>query len=61
MCFGNQAATTRGKNLVIIIGQKKALSIAVRDNKGLTRYTKLREWLCAASSNISNQTIERLL
>lgn len=39
-------AITRGKNLVIIIGQKKALAIAVKDNKGLIRYTKLREWLC---------------
>lgn len=40
-------AITRGKNLVIIIGQKKALAIAVKDNKGLKRYTKLREWLCS--------------
>jgi len=32
-------AITRGRNLVIIVGQKKALAIAVRDNKGLMRYT----------------------
>lgn len=38
-------AITRGKNLVIIIGEKKALAIAVKNNKGLTRYTKLSEWL----------------
>ncbi len=38
-------AITRGKNLVIIIGQKKALAIAVKDNKGLVRYSKLKEWL----------------
>lgn len=39
---------TRGKKLVILVGQKKALSIAVkgkRQNK--PRYSKLREWLVA--------------
>ncbi|CAG2162350.1 unnamed protein product [Oppiella nova] len=45
-------AITRGKNLVIIIGQKKALAIAVKDNKGLMRYTKLQEWLCNDKNDI---------
>jgi len=36
---------TRGKKLVVLIGQKKALAMAVRDNKGSRRYSKLREWL----------------
>ena len=38
-------AITRGKKLVILIGQKKALAIAVKDNKNSQRYTKLNEWL----------------
>jgi exodeoxyribonuclease V alpha subunit len=38
-------AVTRGKNLVIIIGQKKALAMAVRDSKSSERYSKLQEWL----------------
>lgn len=36
---------TRGRKLVIILGQKKALSIAVRNNKGVNRYTRLEECL----------------
>ncbi|MFP3121176.1 ATP-dependent RecD-like DNA helicase [Rickettsia sp. R2] len=38
-------AITRGKKLVIIIGQKKALAIAIKDNKTSLRYSKLQEWL----------------
>ena len=40
-------AITRGKKLVIIIGQKKALAIAVKDNTSSHRYSKLKEWLMA--------------
>lgn len=40
-------AITRGKKLVIIIGQKKAFSIAIKDNKTSLRYSKLQEWLIA--------------
>jgi exodeoxyribonuclease V alpha subunit len=36
---------TRGKKLVMLIGTKKALSIAVRNNKQQQRYTLLRERL----------------
>lgn len=46
-------AITRGKKLVIVIGQKKALAIAVKDNKGLTRHTKLKEWLRHEAAPIS--------
>ena len=35
---------TRGKRLVVIVGQKKAAAIAVRN--GRRRWSKLREWLC---------------
>jgi exodeoxyribonuclease V alpha subunit len=40
-------AITRGKRLVVIIGQKKALAIAVKDNTSSHRYSKLKEWLMA--------------
>ena len=37
---------TRGKKLVILVGQKKALSIAVKGKKqNKARYSKLKEWL----------------
>jgi exodeoxyribonuclease V alpha subunit len=38
-------AITRGKKLVVLIGTKKALAIAIRNNKQQMRYTKLRERL----------------
>ena len=46
---------TRGKRLVVIAGQKKAVAIAVRNVSGRKRWSKLREWLspglpiCAAT------------
>jgi exodeoxyribonuclease V alpha subunit len=36
---------TRGERLVVIIGQRKALGIAVRGGQAKPRWTKLREWL----------------
>jgi exodeoxyribonuclease V alpha subunit len=36
---------TRGKKLVVLVGQKKALAIAVRNVSGRRRWSKLREWL----------------
>ena len=36
---------TRGKKLVIIIGEKKAFAMAVRDKQTSRRYTKLKDWL----------------
>jgi exodeoxyribonuclease V alpha subunit len=38
---------TRGKRLVVIVGQKKAVAIAVRNVSGRKRWSKLREWLAA--------------
>ncbi|GGC63767.1 ATP-dependent RecD-like DNA helicase [Siccirubricoccus deserti] len=38
---------TRGKRLVVLVGQRKALSIAVRGVTGRRRWSKLREWLAA--------------
>src|SRR5262249_41466882 len=36
---------TRGKQLVVIVGQKKAAAIAVRNVSGRKRWSKLREWV----------------
>src|SRR3954452_9754429 len=38
-------AVTRGKRLVVLVGQKKALSIAVRGQQTRRRWSKLNEWL----------------
>jgi exodeoxyribonuclease V alpha subunit len=36
---------TRGKRLVVLVGQKKAVAIAVRNVSGRRRWSKLGEWL----------------
>ncbi len=36
---------TRGKRLVVLVGQKKAVAIAVRNISGRRRWSKLQEWL----------------
>ena len=38
---------TRGKRLVVLVGQKKAVAIAVRNVSGRRRLSKLDEWLAA--------------
>ena len=45
-------AITRGKKLVVLIGQKKALAMAVKNNTSANRYSKLKEWLLSGSINI---------
>jgi exodeoxyribonuclease V alpha subunit len=40
-------AITRGKSLVILVGQKKALAIAVKNNKATRRWSMLAKRLCA--------------
>ena len=40
----------RGKRLVVIAGQKKAVAIAVRNVSGRKRWSKLREWLAPGLS-----------
>jgi exodeoxyribonuclease V alpha subunit len=42
---------TRGKRLVVIVGQKKAVAIAVRNVSGRRRWSKLNEWLAAKGSS----------
>jgi exodeoxyribonuclease V alpha subunit len=44
-------AVTRGKRLVVIVGQRKALAIAVRIHGSKRRWTKLREWLTVRPLN----------
>ena len=38
---------TRGKRLVVLVGQRKAVAIAVRNVSGRRRWSKLKEWLDA--------------
>ena len=40
---------TRGKRLVVLVGQPKAVAIAVKSVSGRRRWTRLREWLAAAT------------
>jgi exodeoxyribonuclease V alpha subunit len=39
---------TRGKRLVVLVGQRKALAIAVKGEQTRRRWSKLREWLVAS-------------
>ena len=39
---------TRGMRLVVLVGQRKAVGIAVRSGNTKRRWTKLREWLIEA-------------
>jgi exodeoxyribonuclease V alpha subunit len=39
---------TRGKRLVVLIGQKKAVAMGVRNVSGRRRWSKLSEWLAGA-------------
>ena len=37
---------TRGRKLVVLVGQAKAVAIAVKNQSGRRRWSKLDEWLC---------------
>ena len=43
--IGFKTAVTRGKRLVVLVGQKKAVAIAVRNASGRRRWSRLGEWL----------------
>src|SRR3712207_2404887 len=49
---------TRGKRLVVLVAQKKAIGIAVRGGSMKRRWTKLKEWMAdtSLSSGVSKQT-----
>jgi exodeoxyribonuclease V alpha subunit len=42
---------TRGKRLVVLVGQKKAIAIAIRNVSGRRRWSKLNEWLRLSASS----------
>jgi len=43
---------TRGKRLVVLVGQRKALAMAVRNAGGRRRWSKLREWMAPAPAPV---------
>jgi exodeoxyribonuclease V alpha subunit len=45
---------TRGKQLVVLVGHKKAVAIAVRNVSGRRRWSKLNEWLPEGTSGGEN-------
>ncbi len=47
-------AVTRGKRLVVMVGQRRALSIAVRGQQSRRRWSKLREWLAGPGGKRRN-------
>ena len=47
---------TRGKRLVVLVGQKKAVAIAVRNVSGRRRWSKLDEWLRPTMPDASSGT-----
>jgi hypothetical protein len=49
---------TRGKRLVVLVGQTKAIAIAVRNVSGRRRWSKLDEWLRRGATRASFTTPE---
>jgi exodeoxyribonuclease V alpha subunit len=45
---------TRGKKLVVLVGQKKAIAIAVRNVSGRRRWSKPDEWLESENRDLSS-------
>ncbi|WP_426954559.1 SF1B family DNA helicase RecD2 [Muricoccus radiodurans] len=41
---------TRGKRLVVLVGQRRALAIAVKNRNTRRRWSKLREWMTSSKS-----------
>jgi len=48
---------TRGKSLVVLVGQRKALAIAVKGARARKRWSKLRDWL-AVTENQGRKPIQ---
>jgi exodeoxyribonuclease V alpha subunit len=51
---------TRGKRVVVLVGQKKAIAIAVRNVSGRRRWSKLDEWLRLGAPSRSSKKAELL-
>ena len=47
---------TRGKRLVVLVGQRKAVAIAVKAATGRRRWSKLREWMDPERSALAGET-----
>ena len=47
---------TRGKRLVVLVGQKKAVAIAVKNVSGRRRWSKLNEWLSVSKGYLDDQS-----
>ena len=47
---------TRGKRLVVLVGQKEAIAIAVRNVSGRRRWSKLDAWLRLGSPSRSSNS-----
>ena len=54
-----KAVGTRGKRLVVLVGQKKAIAIAVRNVSGRRRWSKLREWLALGNRSTPGHSSKR--
>ena len=50
---------TRGKRLVVLVGQKKAVAIAVRNASGCRRWSKLDEWLAGGGGRSASRSRPR--
>jgi len=50
---------TRGKRLVVLLGQRKALAIAIRNQGSRRRWSKLREWLRGAPTDATRHARPR--
>jgi len=40
---------TRARKLVVLVGQRRALAIAVKDARAESRWSKLNQWMCFAT------------
>jgi exodeoxyribonuclease V alpha subunit len=49
---------TRGKRLVVLVGQGKAVAIAVPNLSGRQRWSKLNEWLRPCAGSLSSSRLE---
>jgi ATP-dependent exoDNAse (exonuclease V) alpha subunit len=49
---------TRGKRLVVLVGQRKAVAIAVRGTQGRRRWSKLRELLALDDMVAASQAVK---
>ncbi|MFZ4567344.1 MAG: ATP-dependent RecD-like DNA helicase [Prochlorococcaceae cyanobacterium] len=51
---------TRGKQLVVFVGQRKALAMAVKNHRGRRRHTRLSDWLMGGRRSATNAMTSRV-